>query len=177
MTRFALVLLALMLAFGAAGQTPESPQWIFLSGISFDSFGQQASTVHTAAVKLTEFTSKNLPMYQQTTIETALFSIVNGKVVGAPQTAGTLRAGICQVGYQTASKIVSLGGCTDMGLVKAGNEVTLGSITGSGFLSIDIGAKLSKGKFHAFLVPTYRMIAISNTQVKASYALRIGTGF
>lgn len=170
-----IIILLLIAGSALIAQQPANPQWILASGISFDAFGQQGSNVNTAAFKIAEI--NGLPTYQQTTLETALFTITAGKIVAAPQTATTVRAGVCQVAYQTASKLVTLGGCADLGITKAGDAATLGSPSGAGFLTWDVGSWLSKGKFHAFIIPTYRIIAVAGTQVKASYALRIGTGF
>ncbi len=169
MRNITLALFLAAFALSAAAQT-ETPQYVLATGISYDAVGNQASTVSTLGVKVAEI--KGLPTYQLTTLETAL---VSGAL--AANTAATIRAGIWQTVYQTASKQVSLGVCTDVGVMKTGDEATVGTITGCGGLSWDVGARLTGGKVHVFLIPTVRIIAINGVQVKPSYGLRIGTGF
>ncbi len=163
----ALALLLAAFALSAAAQTEtEAPKYVLSSGISYDAVGNQASTVSTLGIKVAEI--KGLPLYQLTTLETALLF---------PNTAATMRAGIWQTVYQTPSKQVSLGVCTDVGVMKTGDESTVGTFTGCGGLTWDVGARLTKGKVHVFLIPTVRIIAINGVQVKPSWGLRIGTGF
>lgn len=150
--------------------TPAAPQYVLAAGISYDAYAQQSSNVNTLAIRIADI--KGLPTYEQTTIETAL---VNWRV--QPNTAATIRAGVCQTAYQTETKAISLGGCTDIGVTKAGDAYTVGTFSGSGWLAWDVGSKLTKGKAHIYIIPTYRMIAVNGQQIKPSYALRIGTGF
>jgi hypothetical protein len=158
-----------LLAFTATAQT-EAPKYILAGGVSYDAVAHQSSGLTTLAVKVTEIAG--LPTYQQTTIETAL-----AKTPTDVNNSATIRAGVAQAVYQTPGRGVTLGICGDAGVMKAGDTATLGTLTGCGWLAWDIGAKVTKGKSHVYLIPTYRLIAINGVQTKPSWSLRIGTGF
>lgn len=168
-----LMLTALCFTASAQTSTPAPvqdamPQYVLSSGISF---ADSISSVTTLAIKVAE--PFGLPTYQATTLETALVKDASGRY--ALSSAGTLRAGVCQTAYHKGN--VNLGGCTDIGVTKVGDSATLGTITGSPYLSWDVGAAVTKGKYHVYMIPSVRWIAINGAQVKPAYALRIGTGF
>lgn len=169
--------LLMLCALAASGQTPqpqpaaENPRYVLSSGISFDAVQQSTSNVSTLAVKVAE--PAGLPTYQATTLETAL---VRSPVTGGWQLSntGTLRLGVCQTAYQRT--YVSLGACADAGVMK-GSDATLGTVSGSPWLSWDLVGWLTKGKAHVYVIPSIRWIAISGVQVQSSPSIRIGTGF
>lgn len=164
----------LILVFASAATVhaeapPAQPGYVLAAGVSIDALSHQSSTVTTFAVRLTDIAG--LPLYQQSTIETGL--IIQP---GVANTA-TLRVGAAQTVYQSANGQISFGVCGDGGFSKAGDVATLGTISGCGWFAWDLGAKITGGKAHVYLIPTYRIIAVAGVQVKPSYAIRIGTGF
>ena len=163
------LLLALVISCVAWAQTAtEPPRYVLSSGVSYDSVGRQSSSVSTLAVLIAA--PGGLPTMQTTTIETGL-----ARQAGGTDNTATLRAGVAQTVYQRGN--VALGVCGDAGVLKAGDVATLGTMSGCGWLSWDLGSRMTKGKTHVYIIPTVRLISVAGVQIKPSYALRIGTGF
>ena len=158
-------ILALMLgASQARAQTDFVPQYFTLGGVSYDYYGGSGFagvTVFGAKLTPTSEGKPGFPVYSITTIELT-------------KDIATARTGLSYVFFQDGNW--ALAGLGDAGAT-TGSGQTLGSFSGGGSISFDIGGKLTGNKSHFFISPAVRVLNITGKTVQPIYEIMFGPGF
>lgn len=145
------------------------PDIIVTTGGVFDYFNHQSASLSSVSFKATSIAGR--PTYVTTTMEFTLAKQVSG---GITANGFTTKSGFTQV--VAHGGIVDLWLNSELGVTKF-DFATLGTFDGAVGASIDLGAKLTKNKYHVYLMPFAQEVSIAGRQIKPVFGLQIGTGF
>lgn len=177
------LILALGITTAMFGQTatsvlptlpPPGVDVIVSTGASVNFAGGSASSLSSASFRVASLAG--LPTYATTTYEMTGAGL---RAVQAGTTtlsnALTIKAGITQVVWRPKPS-VSLFVLTQAGVASLSWAI-LGNFEGGAGLAWDLGGKLTAAKYHVYLMPVAREVAISGFQVKPVVGIEIATGF
>lgn len=166
----ALFTLALVAAAGDAfGQDTASPDFLVSSGISFDYATGQPSANVSVAPKVASLGGK--PTYSYSTFETSNLKFLQ---TGLSSAQVSIRTGVLQVVVQRKHWGAFL--LTDGGVLKF-DAATLSNFTGGVGLYFDLVGYATKDKYHGWVSPLVREVAIAGMQIKPVYGVQVTTVF